>query len=63
MLDTFNRFHHVSQLCNLPRLSPHCNNLKAVVMIQMDVLGRNDYLLKIVLEIRNLVEQVFPWWS
>jgi hypothetical protein len=60
MLDTFNRFHHVGKFCNFPRLTSHGNNFEAVVMIQMDVLGRNNYLLKIVLEIGNFVEQVFP---
>ena len=43
MLYTFNRFHHVSKFCNFPGLTSHGNNLKAVVMIKMDVLGRNNY--------------------
>ena len=60
MLYTFNRFQHICQFYNLFRTSSNRNNFQAVVMIQMDVLGRDDYTLKIVLEIGNLAEKIPP---
>jgi hypothetical protein len=56
--DAFDGGQHVGKPLHLPGSSLDGNDFQAVVMIQVDVLRRNDQFLKIMLDIREFVQQV-----
>jgi hypothetical protein len=57
MSDAFDGFHGIRQSLNVPGLASHSNNFQAIIMIQVDMLGRNDDFLKIVLNIIDSVQE------
>ena len=43
---------------NLSGVSPHRDDLQTVIVVQVDMLCRNDHLLEIVLNVSNLAQKV-----
>jgi len=53
MPDPLDRFEGIGQPLHLFRLSPGGDDLQTVVVIEVDVLGRDDHLLELVLGVRH----------
>jgi hypothetical protein len=58
MLDAFLRLEHAGQLFNIAGLSLYRYDFKTVVVIDVDMLARDDKRLKIVLDVHETVYQL-----